>query len=130
MNDLSPLLMQHFRAPRLVGRAADATGAGSAENHGCGDLVQFSVRVANGRVEEARFLCQGCSASIGAASYLAERATGCSAEAIADWSVDAVLAEIGGCAPTRRHGIALALRALQRAVFASRAGTPPGDHVA
>ena len=116
------VLMRHFRSPVLVGRVEEATGEARREHDGCGDVVEFSVRVVDGVIERARFRCQGCSASIGAASYLAERATGSSTDAVHAWTTDGLLVDLGDARPTRRHGVSLALETLRDAVAGGRTG--------
>ena len=110
------LLLEHFRAPRNVGRVDRPSGIGRAENRSCGDLIDFSVRLDSGRIEEARFLCQGCSAAIGAASYLTERLLGKSAIQALDLDADQLLTELEETRSTRRHGMLLAVRAARQAL--------------
>lgn len=113
-------LLDHFRKPRHVGRVDGATGVGRAENAACGDQVEISVKTASGRVERAGFLCQGCSAAIGAASYVTERIIGKRLEELLALDADRLLGELGEGRATRRHGMQLAVRA---AIEAVRAGS-------
>lgn len=109
-------LLDHFRAPRNVGRIDGATGTGRAENAACGDLVEISVRVASGRVERAGFLCQGCSAAIGAASYVTDHILGLSVEDLRTLDADRLLLDLNESRTTRRHGMQLAVRAASGAI--------------
>lgn len=120
MGGLSPILADHFRAPRCVGRVERPTGAGRSENPGCGDRLEVTVRLEGDVVAEARFLCQGCSAAIGAASYLMERAAGRRVGEILSWDTDGLLADLGETAAVRRHAVRLAERALREAIGAAR----------
>ena len=114
--------MEHFRAPRHVGRVESATGVARRENEVCGDVVEVSARVDEGMVAEIRFLSQACSATIGAASLLTDRAVGKSVDEIALWSADGVMASVGETRRVRRHAVALALGAIQAAVRGGNAG--------
>lgn len=68
----SPTLVDHFLNPRNAGmmREPDATGEGRFED--CGDLARVFLRVADGRVAEARFQAYGCGPTIAAASAVSE----------------------------------------------------------
>lgn len=109
-------LMALFRAPEGAGRLEGATGKGTADNPSCGDLTELQVRVADGRVEAAAFLCQGCPAAIGGASFLTQRAQGLTVDEARALDVDRLIEELGGLSATRRHGISMAIRALRAAV--------------
>ena len=116
-------LLDHFRKPRHVGRVDGATGTGRAENAACGDLVEISVRVAGRLVERAGFLCQGCSAAIGAASYVTDYIIGGQVEHLLALDADQLLVELDESRATRRHGMQLAVRAAIEAVQAGRPGS-------
>jgi len=64
--------MDHFLNPRNVGDIEEADGVGMARNPQDGDTVRLSIRVIDGRIEEARFKAQGCVAAIAASSMLTE----------------------------------------------------------
>ncbi|MFH0944710.1 MAG: iron-sulfur cluster assembly scaffold protein [Planctomycetota bacterium] len=115
-------MLEHFRAPRNVGRVDRPSGTGRAENQACGDQVDLSVRLVSGRIEEARFLCQGCSAAIGAASYLTEILRGQSLARALALDADQLLQKLGETRSARRHGMVLAVRAARRALKEAGAG--------
>ena len=73
----SELVLEHFDRPRLAGRLAGTNvRQGSAGSTDRGVWVEFSVRVAEGRVAEARFRAYGCPHTIAAASWVAEHLIG------------------------------------------------------
>lgn len=116
MSPFSTTLLEHFRSPRNRGPLAQATGRGTAANDACGDQVAIEVRLERGAVAAAAFEAAGCSAAVGAASYLTERVRGLAAAAAAGLEPEALLRECGESAATRRHGMQLAVRALREAL--------------
>ena len=68
----SEKLLDHYRAPRNVGRLDPADGSARRENQVCGDILEIYVRVEGGRVREARFKAEGCIPTIALASYVTE----------------------------------------------------------
>lgn len=109
-------LMEWFRAPVGAGKLPEATGKGTADNPSCGDLTEIHVRVESGVVQEASFLSQGCPAAIGGASFVVQKAQGLSVDAARSLDVDELIEELGPISATRRHGVAMAVRALRTAV--------------
>ena len=73
----SALVREHFERPRLAGRlnglGVRMGAAGSTER---GVWVEFTVRIAEGRVAEARFRAYGCPHTIAAASWVADHLVG------------------------------------------------------
>ena len=73
----SPLVREHFERPRLAGRLTGAgVRLGSAGSTQRGVWVEFSVRIAEGRVADARFRAYGCPHTIAAASCVADHLVG------------------------------------------------------
>jgi nitrogen fixation NifU-like protein len=72
----SEAVLDHFRNPRNAGELADATATVEVSNPVCVDILKLAVRVADGRFEEVRFLCRGCTTSIACASLLTEQLRG------------------------------------------------------
>jgi nitrogen fixation NifU-like protein len=116
MGGFSGPLREHFDAPRNAGRLEGHDGAGRAENAACGDVVEIFVKRKGDAVERATFLCRGCSASIGAASFVAALAAGKPVADLRRLTADDVVAQVGGVDPPRRHAVELAVRALAAAL--------------
>lgn len=117
---LAPLLLDHFKRPRRAGRLEAPTGRGRADNPGCGDVVEIEVRVVDGVLEAARFLARGCSATIAGASFVLERAEARRIDEVLALDASALWAEVGETNEARRHGVVLALEALNGALRGSR----------
>ena len=108
----SELVLEHFRNPRNAGKLANATAQVQASNPVCGDILELAVRVENGGIVEARFLCRGCTTSIACASFLTERLTGCSLATARSITAENISAALGGLPPATFHGAQLATDAL------------------
>jgi nitrogen fixation NifU-like protein len=108
----SELVLEHFRNPRNAGRLANATAEVQATNPVCADILELAVRVENGAILEARFLCRGCTTSIASASFLAERLTGCTVAAARLITAETISEALGGLPPATFHGAQLAADAL------------------
>lgn len=109
----SELVLDHFRNPRNAGKLANATVEVQATNPVCGDILELAVRVENGAITEARFLCRGCTTSIACASFLTERLTGCAVAAARSISAETISAALGGLPVATFHGAQLATDALR-----------------
>jgi len=68
----SSQVIDHFQNPRNAGELSDATTSVEVSNPVCGDVLRLAVKVEQGRIAQARFLCRGCTTSIACASRLTE----------------------------------------------------------
>jgi NifU-like protein involved in Fe-S cluster formation len=109
---LPPILEDHFRHPRGVGRLAGASGRGKSENPACGDVLEIEVACAGGRVREARFMAHGCSSVIAVASLVVGALGGRSLEEARGFDVEGAVAAAGGLPNNRRHAVSVVSRAL------------------
>ncbi len=108
----SELLLDHFRNPRNAGKLANATAQVQATNPVCGDILELAVRVENGVIAEARFLCRGCTTSIACASFLTERLAGSSVAKARSITAEGISEALGALPPATFHGAQLASEAL------------------
>ena len=67
----SKSVLDHFHNPRNAGDLPGASATVQVTNPVCGDILQLSVSVEEGRIVQARFKAQGCVAAIAAGSVLA-----------------------------------------------------------
>ena len=106
-------VLDHFKNPRNAGDLADASVSVEVSNPICGDVLRIAVRVEDGRVAEARFLCRGCTTSIACASRLTELLTGKRVNELKEITVEVVAASFGELPPETIHGAHLAADAAQ-----------------
>ncbi|OGG56067.1 MAG: iron-sulfur cluster assembly scaffold protein [Candidatus Handelsmanbacteria bacterium RIFCSPLOWO2_12_FULL_64_10] len=112
----NPTVIDHFRNPRNVGILPDPDGQGYAENSVCGDAMTLYLRVADGRIAEAKFRTFGCAAAIAASSALTEMLRGRSIEEALQIRKEDVAESLGGLPPTKLHCSVLAEDAVRAAV--------------
>jgi nitrogen fixation protein NifU and related proteins len=110
----SESVLDHFKSPRNAGSLAGATAAVQATNPVCGDVLELAVRVEDGRIAEARFLCRGCTTAIACGSWLTERLTGCAVESVRGVTADEIADALGSLPPATFHGAQLAAEALEQ----------------
>ncbi|MBI2950761.1 iron-sulfur cluster assembly scaffold protein [bacterium] len=112
----NPTVIDHFKNPRNVGILPDPDGQGYAENSVCGDAMTLYLRVADGRIAEAKFRAFGCAAAIAASSALTEMLRGRSIEEALQVRKEDVAGSLGGLPPTKLHCSVLAEDAVRAAV--------------
>ena len=112
-------LLDHFENPRNAGELPSANTRIEASNPVCGDVLQLSARIENHIVQEIRFLCRGCTASIACASLLTESIQGRELEQLDSISPESLAASLGGLPPASYHAATLAHDALQQLLRAA-----------
>jgi nitrogen fixation protein NifU and related proteins len=109
----SEAVLDHFQNPRNAGTLDSATAKVSVENPVCGDILELSVRLEQGRITEARFRTRGCVTALACSSLLTELLRGktpAEANAITSENISEAL---GGLPPATLHGAQLARDAVQ-----------------
>jgi nitrogen fixation NifU-like protein len=72
----SQKVMDHFSNPRNVGAIEDPDGVGEVGNPACGDIMTFTIKVSDGRLEDVKFQTFGCGAAIAVSSMISDMAKG------------------------------------------------------
>ncbi len=109
-------VIDHFKNPRNVGSMDQPDGEGYAENSVCGDAMTLYLRIAGGRITEAKFRTFGCAAAIAASSALTEMLRGRTPEDALQIRTEDVAGALGGLPPTKLHCSVLAEDAILAAV--------------
>ena len=104
----SEAVLDHFRNPRNAGELSGPTATVEVSNPVCGDILKLSVRIVDGRIAEARFLCRGCTTSIACASVLTERLTSRTLAEVQSITAESLSEALGQLPPTTFHGAQLA----------------------
>ena len=86
------------------------------ENPACGDVLQLTVKVAGGRIEEIRFRAKGCVASMACASALTELVRGMMIGDARGLNREEVVRAVGGLPSASIHASHLAVDALRAAL--------------
>lgn len=109
-------VMEHFRNPRNVGAIEEADGVGKVGNPVCGDIMELSIKVKDGTIEDAKFRTFGCGAAIATSSMVTELVKGKTVEEALEISNKAVVEALGGLPPVKMHCSVLAEQALKSAI--------------
>ena len=122
---------EHLAAPAGRGVVLSGGHDGAAGGSICGDLIRVSVEVSGDRVARAGFEASGCGALTAAGSAVVTLVEGASLFDAARVGTSAVVEELGGLSPGKRHAADLAADALARALgsAARSACVPPSDRV-
>ena len=108
----SEAVLDHFRNPRNAGELPSATATVEVSNPVCGDILKLSARIVNGHIEEARFLCRGCTTAIACASFLTEELRGRSIAEARAFTAESLSKSLGELPPATFHGAQLAADAV------------------
>ena len=112
----SSRLFDHFEHPRNVGEIAGADASAQVENPACGDIMQLTLKLADGRIAEARYRTRGCVAAIACGSALTELLIGLTPAEAAGLRREAVVSAVGGLPNESIHASHLAMDALKAAL--------------
>jgi len=74
------IILDHYRRPRNKGKVAPADFQAHDNNPLCGDEIDITVRVTDGKITEIKFDGHGCSISQSSASIMTQKLAGKSPE--------------------------------------------------
>ena len=112
----SEKVMQHFTNPQNIGEIEDADGVGEVGNPVCGDMMSVYIKVANGRIEDAKFKTFGCVAAISVSSMVTEMAKGKTLEEAKSITNKSVAEALNGLPKEKMHCSNLGAEALTKAI--------------
>ena len=116
MPQYSDKVMDHFTKPRNIGEIEEADGVGEVGNPVCGDMMKFSIKVKDNRIEDVKYLTFGCGAAIAVSSMVSEMAKGKTLEEAKKITNKQVAEELGGLPGNKMHCSNLGADALQKAI--------------
>ncbi len=108
----SPQVLDHFEHPRNAGTVADANASARIENPACGDILELTTKVADGRIAEIRFRAKGCVAAMACGSALTELVRGRTVDEARTLSREELVHAVGGLPRASSHAGYLAMDAL------------------
>lgn len=114
--DYNPVILDHFEHPRNVGLVDNADAVGRAGNPSCGDELELSFRIRDGRIERAMFRASGCGAAIASSSVTTELLSGKTLGEAAALTNQQVAQALGGLPATKMHCSVLAEDAVAAAL--------------
>ncbi len=109
-------VMEHFMNPRNMGDIKDADGVGEVGAAACGDIMKISLKIKDGKIEDARFKTFGCGSAIASSSMATELIKGRTIDEAMSFSNQEVVDALGGLPPVKIHCSVLAEEALKAAL--------------
>lgn len=70
------VIMDHYQRPRNQGKFDDDAVTIDLNNPTCGDRITLQMQLKDGKIEEAKFVGEGCSISMASASMMTEAVRG------------------------------------------------------
>ena len=108
----SPQVLDHFEHPRNAGAVAGADASARIENPACGDVLELTAKVAEGRIAEIRFRAKGCVAAMACGSAVTELVSGKTMDEARKLSREELVRAVGGLPAASSHASHLAMDAL------------------
>jgi nitrogen fixation NifU-like protein len=112
----SQKLLDYFQNPRCVGEIPEADAVAEVSNPVCGDVMKLWVKLENGRIRDAKFKAQGCSAAIATSSYATEMLVGMDVERARRITKEEIAEGLGGLPASKIHCSVLASDAIREAL--------------
>lgn len=122
-------VMDHFLNPRNMGDVQEADGVGEVGAAACGDIMKISLKIRDGKIEDARFKTFGCGSAIASSSMATELIKGRTLEEAKNFSNQEVVDALGGLPPVKIHCSVLAEEALKAAIedYEAKQSSKPGS---
>lgn len=116
MPEYSEKVMEHFTKPRNIGEVEEPDGVGEVGNPTCGDMMKFTIKVKDNRLEDVKYFTFGCGAAIAVSSMVSEMAKGKTIEDALKITNKQVAEELGGLPGNKMHCSNLGADALHKAI--------------
>ena len=108
----SSQVLDHFEHPRNAGALADADASARVENPACGDVLELTVKIADGRIAEIRFRAKGCVAAMACGSAVTELVSGKTVAEARKLGQETLVRAVGGLPVASSHASHLAVDTL------------------
>jgi nitrogen fixation NifU-like protein len=112
----SQKVMDHFANPRNVGAIEEPDGVGEVGNPACGDIMTFTIKVSDGKLEDVKFQTFGCGAAIAVSSMISDMAKGKALEEALQITNKDVAEALDGLPTNKLHCSNLGADALHAAI--------------
>lgn len=112
----SPEVLDHFQNPRNTGEVTAPDASVQIENPACGDVLELTIRIDDGRISEVRFRAKGCVPAMACGSLLTELLQGRTMEEAGKMRREELVRAIGGLPEASIHASHLAMDALKAAL--------------
>ena len=111
----SAKVLKEFKDPKNIGRM-DQPDCMASITGPCGDTMEFSMKILDGKISEIRFMTDGCGSSIACGSMTTRIVKGRSLEEASRIMDQDILVELDGLPEENRHCAKLAVDTLCKAI--------------
>jgi len=109
--------MDHYKSPRNKKDVENPNFTSGKNNPSCGDVVNMSGVIEDGKIVDIGFDGSGCVISMAAASMLTEKCKGMSVEEVLKITKDDIIKMVGiELGPNRLHCALLSLETLHKGI--------------
>ena len=112
----SEKLLDYFQNPRCAGEIENADAVAEVSNPVCGDVMKLWLKVDSGKITDAKFKAQGCSAAIATSSYATEMIIGMNLQQARSITKENIADALGGLPGSKMHCSVLASDAIRQAL--------------
>ena len=112
----SEKVLDHFTAPRNVGKMENADGIGEVGNAKCGDIMKMYLKIDENVITDVKFNTFGCGAAIATSSMATELIKGKTIDEALQLTNKAVMDALDGLPPAKVHCSVLAEEAVKAAI--------------
>ena len=109
-------ILDHFHNPRNPGEITGPDASAQVANPVCGDVLKLSIKIAEGRIADIRFLAQGCVPAMACGSLLTELVKGKTVDEARKLRREELVEATGGLPDASTHACHLAMDALAAAL--------------
>ena len=109
-------VLEHYHNPKNVGEIKNADGIGIYMSGSCGDITKFWIKVDQEKIIDAKYMTQGCAASIACGSALTELIRNKTIDEALKLTQNDLLTALGGLPEPKVHCSMLADDALKDAI--------------
>ncbi len=111
----SPTVIQEYHNPANFGFIADADLKGQMTGP-CGDSMMFSLKVKGTIILDAKFVTDGCGATVACGNMLSKMVTDCTLEKAKRITKKELFEALGGLPKEHMHCATLAIMTLRKAI--------------
>ena len=117
-------VMEAFQHPQNVGEIEDYDGIGTVGNAVCGDIMQITIKVKDGKIADAKFKTFGCAAAVATSSTATQMIIGMTLDEDLKVTNAKVIEVLGELPPQKIHCSVLAEEAIKKAIEDYRSRHP------
>ena len=117
-------VMEAFQNPQNVGEIEDYDGIGTVGNAVCGDIMQITIKVKDGKIADAKFKTFGCAAAVATSSTATQMIIGMTLDEALKVTNAKVIEVLGELPPQKIHCSVLAEEAIKKAIEDYRSRHP------